>query len=73
MRFQEKLPLPLKKVCEDLEEMGIEAIVHRAKVDYDERIKGTDVTLTLEIRIEDIYKERDTEESAFERAMGLIE
>jgi len=73
MKFQEKLPLPLSKVTEDLKEMGVDANVVGVRAEYDERAIGTDLVLHLKIMIEDINKERDTPETAFDRAMGLIE
>ena len=73
MKMIEKFPLPLKKVAEDLEAIGLDPMVTGSSVDYDERKVGTDVTLTLKIRIDDVFKERDTQESAFKRAMGIIE
>jgi len=72
MKFQEKLPLPLDKITDDLDELGVSAMVHQAKVEYDTRKLGTDVTLTLVIRIEDIYKERRTLEDKFNDAMDII-
>ena len=33
-----------------------------AKIDYDERNVGTDATITLKVKINDIYKERRTKE-----------
>lgn len=68
----EKLPLPLDRIVEDLEQMGLSALVHKAKVAYDEAAIGTDVTLTLTIRIEDIYKERDTPTSKYDKAMKVL-
>lgn len=72
MKFQEKLPLPLEKITKDLKEMGVEAMVHKAGVDYDKRQIGTDVTLTLEVRITDLYNERKTPEGQFDDAMGIL-
>lgn len=74
MKFQEKLPLPLEKIVDDLKEMGVEPIVTGCKADYDKRAIGTDVTLHLQVRIDDILKERrDTPDSAFDRAMGTVD
>lgn len=72
MKFQEKLPLPLEKITEDLKEMGVEAIVNHAKAVYDKRQIGTDVTLVLEVRITDLYNERKTPEKNFDDAMGIL-
>ena len=73
MKALQKFPMPLTQVCKELEEIGVEATVYRAAVDFDQRAVGTDVTITLEMRVKDIWGERDTAESAFERAMGIIE
>jgi len=64
---------PRNITFEDLKKMGLEAMVYSSKVNYDERAVGTDVELTLKIVIKDVYKERDTENSAYERAMGLLD
>lgn len=72
MKIEERLPLPLDSIIEDLNEMGLVGMVHGAKVDYDNRIKGTDVTLTLKVRFNDINKERDTSNDDYERAMTVV-
>ncbi len=72
MKFQEKLPLPLEKISDDLKEMGVEAIVTGTQVEYDERNIGTDVVLTLQVRIDDIYKERKTPEQQYDDAMSIL-
>jgi len=71
MKTPAQLPMTLEKLNEELKEAGVEAMVYRTKVEYDERMIGADVYLTLECRVID-RRPDDSEEAAYERAMKTL-
>ena len=71
MKADPKFPMTLDRLNEALKETGIEVMVYRSKVEYDEHMIGSDVYLTLECRAID-QRSDDTDEDAYARAMKAL-
>jgi hypothetical protein len=64
-------PMTLNRLLEELTEAGVEVMVNRSTVEYDEHIIGRDVYLTLECRVID-RRPDDSEDAAYDRAMKAL-
>lgn len=71
MKTEPKFPMTLDVLVEELKNSGIEVMVYRSKVEYDERVKGADVYMTLECRALD-QRSDESDDEAYSRAMKVL-
>lgn len=65
-------PMTIRELADELDKIGVELMVYRANVSYDQHITGFDVYAELECRAVDLRPEDDQPEDAYERAMQLL-
>jgi hypothetical protein len=65
-------PMTLRELADELEAAGMELVVYRANVEYDQRVAVTDVYATLECRAVDRRPEEDQPDDAYQRAMEIL-
>lgn len=71
MKYNNHYPMTLERLNEELTEAGVEVMVNRSTVEYDEHAIGGDVYLTLECRVLD-RRSDDSEDAAYNRAMKAL-
>jgi hypothetical protein len=72
MNTEKTFPMTLRELADELDNIGIELMVHRSSVEYDVHQIGFDVYATLECRAQDRRPDEDQSEDAYERAMDIL-
>jgi hypothetical protein len=64
--------MTIRELADELEKTGVDMIVYRTKVEYEERIFTTDIYATLECRVVDKRSDEPASSDSYDRAMEIL-